>query len=448
MHALSSPSQLLSKHTIRYARHHNTRRFQSGFSLLELVVVMGILAIFASVSLTFVGEKDVQQRYQQSIEKLQAVKRNFFSVDKFQGQTVMHGFFVDNGMDVEQSFKTILNTWIAIDPNDTTNDVIYIAPSKNTYLPFGLIDVYIEDIEDKINGARLYKGIRPGAYDLSEYQDSNNDIKDAWGDVFRLQPNSIEIDKEDKDYKNLSSAKNSIGINYNDLFISASFIKVYVKNLPSTGDFKVAIASFKNSEACGAQSQDAIKSCWLTTLSENIFVLKEVTSSGDTFNASNDLITNISPSVNQKLTDIQFTDKNSNTWELLEKTSLVASSITNESTFTFAELIFSGDDFNHVTDEIQNISPSVNSSNSEKITELTFTDEDDNDWKLVAQESSESEPFIFSSSDLNIGTHVVVLLEKDPTEGWVLHDTNGRHIFEYLHIFPGQIPEPITLSIP
>jgi len=391
MHALSSPSQQLSKHTIRYAIHHNTRRFQHGFSLLELVVVMGILAIFASVSLTFVGEKDVQQRYQQSIEKLQAVKRNFFSVDKFQGQTVMHGFFVDNGMGVTQSFSIILKNKLE---SSATYDI-----DKASYKPFSLIeDIYIEDSENnltsqKIEGAGLYKGIRPGAYDLSEYQDSDSEIRDAWGDEFGLESDSIKIDTENKDYKNLAPAKSSIDISYNDLVISASFIKVYVENLPSTGDFRVAIASFKNSEDC----KDDLKDCWTTTLSNEI----STTPSGHIF--------------------------------------------------TVKEIVDNGLIFNN--EDIKSITPAIDASTPEKLTNLTLTADNDKTWQIT--ELAPTNTFTFPSTEISIGSHVVVLLEKDTSttpETWKIYNIGTSadpiHIFEYLHIFPGQIPEPITLSIP
>ena len=91
------------------------RTMPRGFSMLELVVVLAILAVMTSVSLSFMGEKDEKQRYQTSLTKLKAVQRNFLSVAQYQGQTVVSGFLVDNGLlyvsgdpDLGQSINALL----------------------------------------------------------------------------------------------------------------------------------------------------------------------------------------------------------------------------------------------------------------------------------------------------------------------------------------------------
>jgi prepilin-type N-terminal cleavage/methylation domain-containing protein len=361
---------------------------QYGFSLLELVVVMGILAIFASVSLTFVGEKDVQQRYNESLEKLTMVKRNFLSVDKFQGQTIMHGFFIDNGMNVEQSFSIILKNQLG----NTSYNL-----DKAQYKPFSATNVYlkIDSNFHEVKGATLYKGIRPGAYDLSQYQDSNNEIRDAWGEKFELGSESNTIQINNETYKNLGSSKAAIDINYSDLSISAKFIDVYTKNIPLSGEFKVAIVSFKNTPDFDTSddSELNIQGCWKTVLSEDntavdqlVFALSEKTPSGARFDHTVDTINTISPVTPQNITSLEFTDSNTVIWKLFPK-SMIAPTL-----------------------------------------------------------------FKFPSGDINIGSHVVVLLKKNASNSWKLYnhgnDSSPIHIFEYLHIFPGQIPDPITLVIP
>lgn len=294
---------------------------QYGFSLLELVVVMGILAIFASVSLTFVGEKDVQQRYNESLEKLTMVKRNFLSVDKFQGQTIMHGFFIDNGMNVDQSFSIILNNQLSSSS---------YSLDKAQYKPFSATNVYlkIDSNFHEVKGAKLYKGIRPGAYDLSQYQDSNNEIRDAWGEEFGLDSESNTIQINNETYKNLGSSKAAIDINYSDLSISAKFIDVYTKNLPLSGEFKVAIVSFKNTPDFDTSddSELNIQGCWKTVLSEDntavnqlVFALSEKTPSGARFDHTVDTINTISPVTPQNITSLEFTDSNTVIWKLFPK---------------------------------------------------------------------------------------------------------------------------------
>ena len=396
------------------------RHQQYGFSLLELVVVMGILAIFASVSLTFVGEKDVQQRYNESLEKLTMVKRNFFSVDKFQGQTVMHGFFIDNGMmgkstpeaAVSTSFETLLNLR-EIPANPTTLSPKNSPQLKAKYKLFSFIkDIHL--IDDEISpkeehnlliGAGLYKGIRPGAFDLSQYQDDNNEIRDAWGDEFEfnteLNVNVIQI--KEKGYKNLSSSKSEVDISYSDLEFDSAALNIYVNNVTESNKFRLAIVSFNNSAACKGD----VKDCWSTILSSPLL----------------------------------STPSSTQTIFLLNETSL------NNS----------GASFDHANNLIQKISPNVNEDTepTSKITELRFTDVNDKEWSLIAQPLIDSASTEFNGN-LTVGSHVVVLLELDTstdTVAWKIHNSdptsvNGNHIFEYLHIFPGQIPDPITMSIP
>jgi len=409
MHAPSSPSQQLSKHTIRYAIHHEKHRFQRGFSLLELVVVMGILAIFASVSLTFVGEKDVQQRYQQSIEKLQAVKRNFFSVDKFQGQTVMHGFFVDNGL--------IDKTVVA----DAVNNSLEIILNKkvennNHYMPFTFVNsIPVDDVVDSgdvvISGAGLYKGIRPGGYDLSEYRDSNQEIRDAWGEKYLINFNDPSYDlslDSSPLYKNIGTSKNAVSINTSDLTFDVANLEVTVENLPANKTFKIALITFEN-----IPCKDKTKKHPVT------------------------------PNVPDECVPPVTVDY----WKSIESDELTT--VPSGNIFTVKEEVDDGLVFNN--EAIKSITPAIDALNPEKLTNLTLTTDNsgsDKTWQITELATPISNTFTFPPVDISIGSHVLVLLEENPTDGWILHEANGNHIFEYLHIFPGQIPEPITLSIP
>jgi len=394
IYAPSSPSHQLS--------HHATHRFQGGFSLLELVVVMGILAIFASVSLTFVGEKDVQQRYQQSIEKLQAVKRNFFSVDKFQGQTVMHGFFVDNGL--------IDKTVVA----DAVNNSLEIILNKkienyNHYMPFNFVNsIPVDDVVDNgstvISGAGLYKGIRPGAYDLSEYRDSNQEIRDAWGEEYTITDGKISLDSSPS-YKNIGTSKNAVNINTSDLTFDVTNLKVFVEGLPVNKNFKIALVTFTNIP-CKDETEKHL----------------------------------VTPSIPNDCEQPVTKDY----WKSIESNSITTAPSGN--IFTVKEIVDDGFVFNN--EAIKNITPAIDASTPEKLTNLTLTTDisgSDKTWQIA--ELAPTNTFTFPSTEISIGSHVVVLLVKSGSD-WILHDVNGNHIFEYLHIFPGQIPEPITLSIP
>ena len=387
---------------------HSPRR-QYGFSLLELVVVMGILAIFASVSLTFVGEKDVQQRYNESIEKLNMVKRNFFSVDRFQGQTVMHGFWVDNGMidnlaigqAVTNSFEMILKKPIQ---------------DNNHYMLFSFVDSIPVDVvtpgDTVIKGAGLYKDIRPGAYDLSEYRDSDQHIKDAWGDEYtpNVDDTSYSLSLNSLEYKNIGASKNTIDVNITDLTLDVSSLKVLVENLPANNTFKIALVTFNN----------------IPCKNEN---------------KKHPTIPNVPDECDQPDAEDYWQTRLSN----------AITTIPSGNIFTIEGIDNDGLFFNN--EEVKEITPTVGALNHKKLNELTLTTDNDGSDKLWSFSAlATPNTFNFNSeipSIISIGSHVLVLLKKSVTDDWELfEDESGHHIFEYLHIYPGQVPSPITLSIP
>ena len=237
-------------------------RSQQGFSLLELVLVMIIMGVMASVSLSFLDQKDSTQRYQQSIEKLRAVKRNFLAVDKFQGQTILSGFVVDNGL--IEDIKTSLELILGQPPESTNKDL-----SIKDYRKFSFSDVYValNNSKIQITNAGLYKGARPGLFDLSAYRDNEQKIKDGWGDDYTVENDSITIDSSGKAYKTTAAKNFTIHFNNDELQIPVSTLNITASNLPAgESQYKLAIVSFLNSGDCNKE----IKSCWSTINSQTI----------------------------------------------------------------------------------------------------------------------------------------------------------------------------------
>jgi hypothetical protein len=304
--------------------------------------------------------------------------------------------------------------------------------NNNHYKLFSFIDsIPVDDVVTisdngvvtpggNIRGAGLYKGIRPGAYDLSEYRDSEQQIKDAWGDEFvgKIINHNIDDDDDDNnesyyydlslnsdpDYKSINGSKNSISIFTGDLVFDVLKLTVRVEGLPP-GTFKIALVTFENTPC------------------------KDKTKKQPSINATPDKC--VPPDIEDY-------------WETIESKELPTSPSGN--TFFVEDKNKGGLVFDN--EDIKSITPPDGSPGSWELAEWTLTTEDENNTDIEWQFSGATNTFKFDSEEISIGNHVVVLLEKNDTD-WVLYEsTNGNHIFEYLHILRGQDHSSITMSIP
>jgi hypothetical protein len=407
-------------------------------------VVLGIITVMTSVSLSFMGDKDEKHRYQESIVKLKAVQRNFLSVGEYQGQIVASGFLIDNGLlfdatgaSLEHSVEALLGT--SKDEGTELGDL--------ELLPFAARKVWVNtgdtngDDDDakkvEVEGSQMFKGVRPGLFDLSEYRDSSTvkvanirgAIKDAWGDKFVqntiLSPAAVEIEIKAAAYKSLPdlpplpATPRIISFSQENFLLSVSSLSITLKNVPdTTTSFKVALVSFNNEATCVGSINES--GCWHTIKTD-----KQSALASDFDNMF-------------RLTQV------------LDPTAV----------YDDAGL--------HVVGifPVPSLVPPLVS-----LTDLVFTDSTNPigvEWSLFASDPMRYIEFEFSAVEsvkkISAGSHlVVVLCENITTVAWDIYsptadsDCNdpaipapsvAKPVFEYIHLLPGVAPSPIVIALP
>ena len=151
---------------------------QSGFTLLELILVVSILAVIASMSIALVDEKDQQWRWQQSNEKLQLYQQAVIEQVQMNGSYQVCGFVADNGL------LPNLHTYL---PTQLLNpDASLINQLWQPYQAFIPTLQYQAANGDSLllEGDPVFKGFRP-PYILSGL-DSQQQLKDGWGRDFQF----------------------------------------------------------------------------------------------------------------------------------------------------------------------------------------------------------------------------------------------------------------------
>lgn len=144
---------------------------QSGFTLLELVLVMFIIALVASTPLLFIDEQDQQLRYEETREKLATIRHAIYQRESYRGQPLLSGFVVDNG---------------TLPPADELNPLFNLPTG---WFSATLSTPYFNFTTDASNAValsdmKLSKGHR-NRYIFSGL-DSNNEYLDGWGQAFAV----------------------------------------------------------------------------------------------------------------------------------------------------------------------------------------------------------------------------------------------------------------------
>ena len=149
---------------------------QQGFTLLEMVLVLLIMGMVASLSVAFIDNEDNQLRYQESMSKLTVLHDSVIAERRYQDQVLLSGFVIDNGV-LPPGIPNLINTppagWIpysSIQPQ-------YKIRSSDSYTSLAEIS--------------LNKGYRIGS--LRSGIDSLNNFKDGWGDDFVLSAASNDL---------------------------------------------------------------------------------------------------------------------------------------------------------------------------------------------------------------------------------------------------------------
>ena len=188
-----------------------------GFTLLEMVLVVFILGILATIPLTFIENEDGQRRYEQSRQAMNSIREAVVKERTYLGQPLISGFVADNGR-----LPRVNDTSDDPDPTLLPYDLGELASGRYAHNPNGaLIEEFLtkkaaqppyyhvnldgvgdtfeaslaisqegdptssnsslkHDIDEPLN---VRKGFAYGGY-LNGLLDSDGAVKDAWGDDF------------------------------------------------------------------------------------------------------------------------------------------------------------------------------------------------------------------------------------------------------------------------
>lgn len=155
--------------------------YQQGFTLLELVLVMFIIALIASTPLLFIDEQDQQLRYEETKDKIHRIKQSLLQQQIYNQIPIYSGFLIDNGV---------------LPPNTTVN-LDFLTNRENwvnseSWLSKSLVSTFFQTSskDGKLSQFLIRKG-HAGSY-VNEYLDSDGDIKDSWGNDFDVTVSSSE----------------------------------------------------------------------------------------------------------------------------------------------------------------------------------------------------------------------------------------------------------------
>ncbi|WP_415882257.1 type II secretion system protein [Neptuniibacter sp. QD34_54] len=157
---------------------------QSGFTLLELVLVMLIIGLVASTPLVFIDNQDNQLRYDETLDKMELLRKSILMQSSYRNQPVLSGFVIDNGVlppasaaspQVAEMLQPLINK------NDWPED------GGDDWLNYGMHSPYTVLGPSSTAERSAYpqlKGYR-GNY-LSSGLDSNQEFLDGWGIPFAV----------------------------------------------------------------------------------------------------------------------------------------------------------------------------------------------------------------------------------------------------------------------
>ncbi len=150
----------------------------SGFTLLEMVLVLLIMGMTASLSMVFIDNEDNQLRYQETIQKLQTMNNATITVKEYGSDFLFSGFAFDNGVlpNEAKAYIQMPDGWTARTLFNLSNKPKYRITKTQAY----------NDID--IAGINLYNGYRTGY--ISTGIDSAGEYKTGWGHTFTVAENT------------------------------------------------------------------------------------------------------------------------------------------------------------------------------------------------------------------------------------------------------------------
>lgn len=218
------------------ARERGRLKSQRGFTLLEMVLVLLIMGMVASLSVVFIDNENNQLRYEESMHKLTLLHDAVLVERRYQDQVLLSGFVVDNGV-----LATDIPSLISTKPVGWAN-FSSISPEYK---------ILTADSYTTISDMQLSKGHRNGY--IRSGLDSNNDFKDAWGDGFTLSPatNNLNIKYSGTGKATGYDTDVNRDVNEADWSIALSELNnIIIKNQTAAtilgSDYLVAISIFQN----------------------------------------------------------------------------------------------------------------------------------------------------------------------------------------------------------
>ncbi|MBL1140437.1 MAG: prepilin-type N-terminal cleavage/methylation domain-containing protein [Proteobacteria bacterium] len=256
-----------------------------GFTLLELVLVLFILAILTTTSLSFIENEDGQIRYEASIKKRDAVIDALYRENLEANQRILSGYVVDNGL---------LPPIDAI--NDDSDERINYWLFENSFEIYSSVNAYSDTdgitpelLTDGTNNYPMFKGFRSGAYlradNRSGSPSSNDEFNDEWGANLFIsdigEPNAndiiigfdgdggIDFDLDTTNDETQLVKPDPFNVDNDIIFSEADWtvdrdqlhIIFTTNDAACVGcDYTISISVFRNNTTCGATASD----CWDT----------------------------------------------------------------------------------------------------------------------------------------------------------------------------------------
>lgn len=243
-----------------------------GFTLLELVLVLFILAILTTTGLSFLENEDGQLRYNQSLTKRDAIVDAIYQESLEGNQRILSGFVVDNGR--LPDFSGTVTADVRIE---------HFLRNIDNWLSYGAQTVRINagGTEADVNPAlSLFKGFSNSNYLRVDNDSGTNEYKDGWGQQFYLSdPSSNQItigydgdgtlSGHNPDATNTSQLNKPSPFNTDADIVFAQedwTVDIGQLNLQITNNsggpatYEVAVVIFSNNSTCSVTADD----CWNT----------------------------------------------------------------------------------------------------------------------------------------------------------------------------------------
>lgn len=233
----------------------NNNEHITAFTLLELVLVLFLLGVLASIALTFVENEDSQQRYEKSLQKIDILKKSLVNIVMEGSQPLISGYVTDNGI-----MPSIPAGNYKLSPLHNIGTLQTYA-EKEPYYHYNNGANFIKITDTATNLSRelsLFKGFR-NSPSLTSLLDSNNEIRDEWGTNFEVSSVSNNYQVALKSHPPLLNSDRNFTLSATDWSISinqvnAATIKISNNTgavISNTNGYYVALLIYNNNSTPG-----------------------------------------------------------------------------------------------------------------------------------------------------------------------------------------------------